>query len=204
MRKPAPSLLFLHHVAFNALCAALDLDPAHWKSSFRIRQAIVDPAPPPPPEGEDVLYFHLTPDTAPPLTETAYGEDSVELFRYAPYLLRLTFYGPLAEPTAWEVRDRLFLDGHMCPRRIFRVNYIYPVPNPDPPVLLWEEWQGHHRLRADLTIRLRVSVHTAVGRESAGRIDSPPEILPEASSAPAVPEILPEAPSAPADPPVSP
>jgi len=177
--SPAPQersllMLELNQTIYTALASALGLDPDHWETSFRIRQAFVNPSPPPPPPDQDVLYFHLTPEEQPPLTETSTEDGEDRIFRYAPYLLQLVFYGPKAEALAWQVWHLLFLDGGCNPRRILRESGIFPVPRPQSPVLVWEEWQKQHRPRADLTIRLRVAFYGPLRK--AETIKSPPEI----------------------------
>ena len=171
-------MLPLNQTVFLALASALGLDSGDWETSFRIRQALVNPAPPPPPEDQDVVYFHLEPDHRPPLTESsARADGQPAVLRFTPYLLQLVFYGPRAEALAWQVYDHLYLDGCMNPRRILRLNHVYPVPNPPGPSLIWEEWKTHHRPRADLTVPLRVLSQSGEPAPSAGRVDTPPELL---------------------------
>ena len=50
----------------------------------------------------------------------------------------------------------LYLDGSGFPRQILREAGIYPIPDPPPPSILYEEEGSLWRRRADLTISLRV------------------------------------------------
>ena len=170
-------MYMINQAVYLALCSALGLRSDHWETPFRIRQAYVSPASPPPPEDQDVLYFHVVPGNRPPLTESSVISDGrPSFFRYAPYVLNLVFYGPHAEETAWTVYHHLFLDGCENPRRILRLNDIYPVPNPPGPVQTWENWKERHRLRMDLVIPLRVARTRILPAASAGSVESPPEM----------------------------
>ena len=92
----------LNSAVFQALALALGLDPADPEASRRIRRAYVSPSPPPPPADRDTLYYHLMPDgSVRPLEESETCEGFPCFFRFAPYRLLLTFYGPSAESLAW-------------------------------------------------------------------------------------------------------
>jgi hypothetical protein len=61
----------------------------------------------------------------------------------------------------------LSLDGSGFPRQILRVAGIFPIPDPPPPSILYEEEGSLWRKRADLTITLRVrDEQTAPARNS--------------------------------------
>ena len=162
----------LNRTVFAALAAALELDPASPEAAAVLRRAFVHPAPPPPGEDADAVYYSLLPDPRTPVLTESEASGS---FRFAPYLLRLVFYGPRAEELAWRVYRRIFADGFGQPRRILRAGGVRPVPRPDGPELVWEEWEKRHRPRADLTVSLRVSA---------------PEPAPEAPSVSVPPETV--------------
>ena len=168
----------LYPAVFRALAAALELNPGLPETSFRIRQAYVNPSPPSPPEDRNILYFHLSPDADPPLTEEDVSPDGRRtFFRFAACRLVLVFYGPDPVAEAWKVYHRLFLDGWLRPRQILRSEGIYPVPNPPGPVAVREELDLRHRPRADLVISLRIAARTAgPDAPAADCVDLPPEV----------------------------
>lgn len=148
----------LNRAVFSALAAALDPDGASPEAAGIIRQAFVNPAPPPPGKDADAVYYSLQPDpSAPVLTESGSGAGASGFFRFAPYRLDLVFYGPRAEALAWKVYHRIFADGYGQPLRILRAAGVRPVPRPAAPELIREEWEKQHRLRADLTVHLRAA-----------------------------------------------
>ena len=154
----------------DALAAAL--------GDVLLRQAYVNPSPLPPPEGEDAVYFHLVPEAEAPLTEESLSGAGLPVFRrFAPCRLNLVFYGPRAEALAWQAYHRLYLDGEGQPRRILRRQGIFPVPHPESPLLLWEDWGKAHRLRADLVIRLRILTREEDSLHPMPLADTPPEVL---------------------------
>ena len=161
----------LNRTVFQALAAALRLDPAGAAASALIRRAYANPSPAQPAPEADAVYFHLAPDgDVPPLREDSFDAG----FRFAPYRLNLVFYGPRAESLAWQVWHHLYQDGTGSPRCILRGQGIYPVPHPYSPVLVWEEAGKEHRPRADLTIPLRIaSLEPALPRPS---VSAPPEV----------------------------
>ena len=112
-----------------------------------------------------------------PLEESEISGGFPCFFRFAPYRLLLTFYGPSAETLAWQVYHRLYLDGYRSPRRALREAGIYPVPDPPGPVFLWEEWEKEHRPRVDLTIPLRIAATESDSAHPADLVEVPPDIL---------------------------
>ena len=111
-----------------------------------------------------------------PLEESEISGGFPCFFRFAPYRLLLTFYGPSAETLAWQVYHRLYLDGYRSPRRVLREAGIYPVPDPPGPVFLWEEWEKEHRPRVDLTIPLRIAATESDSAHPADLVEVPPDI----------------------------
>ena len=162
---------------FRALAAALGLSPDSAEAARMIRRAYTNPAPPPPAEGEDAVYFDLRPEgRAPDWTETGTRDGCNRFFRLTPYRLQLVFYGPRAEDLAWRGFHRLFEDGWQRPRRILRGAGIYPLPRPSGPVPVREELEKYHRPRMDLSLEMRVAAEITVpGREAAVAV--PPEVL---------------------------
>ena len=171
-----PSPADLHAAVFAALNLALNADRPAGEKPVPIRRAFANPAPPPPPADQDVLYFHLIPEGPLPPEETVSGPEALSLFRFAGWRLLLTFYGPRAEELAWKVRSRFFLDGCGNPRPLLRRRGVYPVPHPPAPVLIWEEWEKQHRPRADLILDLRAAVHTELSPDTSGSVTAAPEI----------------------------
>ena len=82
---------------------------------------------------------------------------------FIPCRLILTFYGPDCESWAHRARTFLYLDGAGKPRQILRSAGLYPIPNPSPPSILYEESAKSFRKRADVTIDLRLLDFTAYG-----------------------------------------
>ncbi len=172
MTIPSATLADLNHAVFLALTAVFPPD-----DPILIRQAYVNPSPPVPSSGQDVLYFHLIPDSSPPRTETFRESGNPSFFRFAPFRLMLTLYGPRAETLAWSLYHLLFQDGYDCPRRILRQAGIYPVPDIPGPSLIWEEWEKQHRPRADLVIPLRIAVIETVTAPQPDDIQSVPDVI---------------------------
>ena len=168
----------MNSAVYLALTAALNPDPESPEVSILVRRAYVNPAPPPPPPEQDVVYYHLIPDgSAAPLSEWRQSGGRLSFYRYAPYLLNLTFYGPAAEANARRVSHLMTADGFQLPRYYLRRAGIYPVPGISGPVVIWEELEKQHRLRADLSVPLRAAVNETVETPSVGPVDAPPEIL---------------------------
>ena len=166
---PSPSALA--RTVFEALSAAFSPDIPLW-----IRQAWTNPSPPPPAPDQDVLYYHLVPDPAAVIMERERTGSRSVFFRFAPYRLNLVFYGPNAESLSWNVYQLLFLDGWGFPLSILHRGGIYPVPGAPGPSLIREEWEKQHRLRADLTVPLRVAFHESLPAPAEPWIQSVPEI----------------------------
>ena len=163
---------------FQALAAALGLSPDSAEAARMIRRAYTNPAPPPPAEGEDAVYFDLRPEGRPPdWTETSTRDGRTRFFRLTPYRLQLVFYGPRAEALAWQVFHRLFEDGWQRPRRILRRAGIYPLPRPAGPVPVREELEKYHRPRMDLSLELRIAAEIALPDREAAAVAVPPEVL---------------------------
>ena len=166
----------LEQAVFRALSVSVASEAGMDEAPVLIRRAFVNPSPPPPPENQDVLYYHLIPEAGSSLTEETILPDSrLSFFRFSPYRLNLVFYGPRAEALAWRVFHRLFRDGFGQPRRILREAGIYPIPDRSGPLSIWEEWEKHHRPRADLVFRLRIACNEI--SSPAAVIDSPPDPL---------------------------
>lgn len=145
---------------FSVLASALNLSPSSGTAQQMIREAYQEDNPTPePPRSEDRVYYHLTPDaTAPPIPEEIRpAGHSTDLFRYVPYKLTLTFYGPGAEANAALVRSRLYQDGQGNPLSLLRAEGAYPVPRPPMPLLLYEPAAALWRKRVDLTVSLRIA-----------------------------------------------
>jgi len=176
----------LNQAVYLALSAASELRSDSGQAPLLIRQAFVDPAAPPPPEAQDVLYFHLVPGNRIPQTEESFSPDGhPAYFRFSQGILNLVFYGPLAEENAWLIYHVLFLDGYRNPRGILRRNGIYPVPHPPGPVKTWEIWKEQHRLRMDLVIPLHIARNEILSSASAGSVETPPDLRLTVSGDPA-------------------
>ncbi len=149
---------------FKALCACFGLVPSSDAASLLIRAAYQEPDPfPQPPRSTNVVYYAAEPDPTAAEAPPAYGTDSPASAAHTPsvsffsaWILRIVCYGPDAMDNARKIRAFLYLDGAGFPRAILRKAGIYPVPNPPEPVELHEPEGSLWRLRADLTIRLRV------------------------------------------------
>ena len=74
---------------------------------------------------------------------------------FAAWKLQIVCYGPHALENARKIRAFLYLDGSGYPRSILRKAGLYPVPDPQEPMLLHEPEGSLWRERADLTIQLR-------------------------------------------------
>ena len=150
---------------YNALCACFGLAPASTEASVLIREAYQEPENAPrPPRAADVIYYSVTPDASAVEAPPAYTAENpasashvpaVSLF--AAYTLQVVCYGPHASENARKIRAFLYLDGNGFPRSILRKAGLYPVPNPPEPMVLHEPEGSLWRLRADLTISLRVT-----------------------------------------------
>lgn len=164
----------LNAVIFRALSRGLELAGA--AESCLLRRAYRNPVPPPP-QDRDVLYYHLAPEGNSEWTETSLSPSGGPcLFRFLPFRLELAFYGPRAETLAWGIARRMLQDGPDAPRRILRAARIFLLPGPPSPREVWEIWQEAHRLRMDLTLRLRIAAAEADESPSSGLVESAPEV----------------------------
>ncbi len=154
-----------HIAVFQSLCACMELSPSSAEASALIRPFPNDPeSPPPPPRTTNVIYYNITPESAPDAGyQTFTSEDPTassskpSVSSFLPYRLILICYGPDCEQYAHRIRSFLFLDGSGYPRSILRKSGIYPVPRPPMPILIDEEEGSLLRHRADLVISLRVT-----------------------------------------------
>ena len=149
---------------YFALCACFGLPPSSAQASVLIREAYQEPENAPrPPRSTDVIYYSLTPDPAATEAPPAYSADNPAQSSHTPavsafsaYRLQLVCYGPNAPENARKIRAFLFLDGSGLPRSILRKAGIRPVPDPPEPLVLHEPEGSLWRLRADLTVSLRM------------------------------------------------
>lgn len=145
----------LYPVLFQALRAALGLTEEEG-NRYLFRAWAEVPAVEP---GRDVnvCYFHLRTDPIPMPPQEEHVLDSIaQITSFIPAQLILIFYGPDCEAWAHRCHACLFLDGEGMPRKILRAAGIYPIPNPQPPAIVFEEQGATFRKRADLTISLRL------------------------------------------------
>ena len=171
-------------VLFQALCACLEISPSAASSSALVRRSFQDSEPAPPlPRNRNAVFFDLVPETAPDAGYVAYTQEnpqSVSAFpavsSYLPYRLVIVCYGPDCEKNAQKIRSFLYLDGNGYPRSILRKNGIYPVPRPPMPVLIREETGGQFRLRADLTVQMRIKA-TLVRENRRNAINQVPPVI---------------------------
>ncbi len=162
----------MNETIYRALCACFGLQPASTEASVLLREAYQDPENAPrPPRSADVIYYSVAPDPAAAESPPAYTAENPAQSSHTPavsvfsaYTLQVVCYGPNALANARKIRSFLYLDGSGFPRSILRKAGLYPVPDPPAPLLLHEPEGSLWRLRADLTISLRVlekETHTA-------------------------------------------
>ncbi len=154
----------MNETIYKALCACFGLAPASTEASVLIREAYQETENAPrPPRTTDVVYYSVAPDASAAEVPPAYIAENpasashvpaVSLF--AAYTLQIVCYGSHAPENARKIRAFLYLDGNGYPRSILRKAGLYPVPNPPEPMVLHEPEGSLWRLRADLTISLRV------------------------------------------------
>ena len=165
---------------YEALCACLGLNPSSVEAASRIAPAYAEPENPVrPPRNRNILYYALekeeTPDgwalTYPGAVKPSSVSDST-VFCVSCYLLTVICYGPDAESTALKIRANLFLDE---PRRILRRADVFPVPGAAQPAVLHEEEGSLWRLRADVTIPVRITTLLPVAASPA--LQHPPKIV---------------------------
>jgi len=150
---------------FRALCACMELSPTSADASALIRPFPNDPeSPPAPPRSTNVIYYNVTPESAPDAgyqTFTASDPTTTSakpaVSSFLPYRLTLICYGPNCENNIHRIRSFIYLDGSGCPRSILRKAGIFPVPRPPMPVVLDEAEGSLLRRRADLAVSLRVA-----------------------------------------------
>ena len=171
-------------ILFQALCACLEISPSAASSSALVRRSFQDPEPAPPlPRNRNAVFFDLVPETAPDAGYASYTQEnpqSVSAFpavsSYLPYRLVIVCYGPDSEKNVQKIRSFLYLDGNGYSRSILRKGGIYPVPRPPMPVLIREETGGQLRLRADLTIQIRIK-ETLVRENRRNAINQVPPVI---------------------------
>lgn len=151
-----------HTAIFDALCACLNLSAE--EGIKLIHEAYAEPENVPrPPRNRNVIYWTVLQDLSSDPVSTEYNAEAGNSGSHTPtvyttlkYQLIIVCYGPAAEEYANRIRLMLYLDGSAFPRRILRDAGIFPVPDPLPPSILYEEEGSLWRRRADLTIPLRV------------------------------------------------
>ena len=151
-----------HMAVFDALCACLNLSAE--EGIKLIHEAYAEPENVPrPPRNRNVIYWTVLQDLSSDPVSTEYNAEAGNSGSHTPtvyttlkYQLIIVCYGPAAEEYANRIRLMLYLDGSGFPRQILREAGIYPIPDPPPPSILYEEEGFLWRRRADLTIHLRV------------------------------------------------
>ena len=171
-------------VFFQTLCACLEISPSAASSSALVRRSFQDPEPAPPlPRNRNAVFFDLVPENAPDTGYATYIQGNPQSASAFPavsswlsYRLVIVCYGPDCEKNAQKIRSFLYLDGNGYPRSILRKAGIYPVPRPPMPVLIREETGGQFRLRADLTIQMRIK-ETLVRENRRNAIQQVPPVI---------------------------
>ena len=151
-----------HMAVFDALCACLNLSAE--EGIKLIHEAYSEPENVPrPPRNRNVIYWTVLQDLSSDPVSTEYNAEAGNSGSHTPtvyttlkYQLIIVCYGPAAEEYANRIRLILYLDGSGFPRKILREAEIFPIPDPPPPSILYEEEGSLWRRRADLTISLRV------------------------------------------------
>ena len=154
----------MNEILYSALCACFGLSPSSDEASLLIREAYQEPEPfQQPPRNTDVIYYAAEPDPMVAEAPPAYGTDTPAFAAHTPsvsdfsaWRLHIVCYGPGAADNARKIRAFLYLDGAGFPRAILRKAGLYPVLSPPEPLVLHEPEGSLWRLRADLTIRLRM------------------------------------------------
>ena len=168
----------------SALCSCLNLASGSAEALSMIREAYTEPENSPRPDrSADVIYWSVSPaqdagtDYAVYSVEQATrGSHKPAVSRFLPYQLLLVCYGPNCESHAHQIRSFLFVDGSGFPRSILRKAGIYLVPDPAPPLLLYEPEGTLWRRRADLTVSIGVT-DTLVYAAQRNSIQSVPDII---------------------------
>ena len=185
-----PDSIIIHQTLFSAIRAALALTAS--EADRCLLRAYTDVPAAEPPRTSNVCYYYLQTDPRAPLlqetstasTVTGSSGDSAlsAVDSFIPCRLILTFYGPDCESWAHRARTFLYLDGAGKPRQILRSAGFYPIPNPPPPSILYEESAKSFRKRADVIIDLRLLDFTAYGSATSldpvpvGSVESTPDI----------------------------
>ena len=170
----------VHTALYEALCSCLGLNPSSAEAASRIAPAYAEPENPVrPPRNRNILYYALEKEEPPDGWALAYPgavnpatSPSSSVFCVSCYLLTVICYGPDAESTALKIRANLFLDE---PRRILRRADVFPVPGAAQPAVLHEEEGSLWRLRADVTIPVRITTLLPVAASPA--LQHPPKIV---------------------------
>ena len=153
----------MNETIYKALCACFGLSPSSSDASILIRWAYQEPENAPrPPRSADVIYYSAEPDPMAAEAPPVYANESPasashvpSVSAFAAWKLQIVCYGPHALENARKIRAFLYLDGSGYPRSILRKAGLYPVPDPQEPMLLHEPEGSLWRERADLTIQLR-------------------------------------------------
>ena len=157
-----PDETAINRTIFRALTSALSLSAS--EANARIIRAYSDVPSAEPPLQRDAVYYYLQTDPEfPQLQETGTENNSAGVHSFIPCRLVLVFYGPSCESWAHRVRSFIFLDGPAHPRGILRSSGLYPVPDPQPPTIIYEETGKAWRKRADLVIDLRLTDDSTYG-----------------------------------------
>ena len=172
-----------HTAIFDALCACLDLDRTSAEAVALIHEAYAEPENVPrPPRSRNVIYWTALQDPSSDPVSTEYSTEAGDAGSHIPvvcttlkYQLIVVCYGSDAETYAGRIRAMLYLNGSGFPRKILRDAGIYPVPDPPPPSILYEEEGSLWRRRADLTISLRVREEQRFSAR--GTIQSVPAVI---------------------------
>ena len=170
-----------HTAIFDALCACLNKTGP--EALMLIHEAYAEPENVPrPPRNRNVIYWTVLKDPASDPVPTVFNAETGSGGSHVPivyttqkYQLIIVCYGPAAEEYANRIRLMLYLDGSGFPRRILRNAGIFPIPDPPPPSILYEEEGSLWRKRADLTISLRVRDEQRA--QARGSIQSAPAVI---------------------------
>lgn len=167
----------LNRTVYRALDTALNAPRVLPRPASLIRQAYVNPSPPPTDPEQDFVYYHLVPEAAAPQVEKSRDEQgNAQLFRFAPYVLNMVFYGRHALSRAWEVYDVLYLDFSRQARQILRRGGLYPLSVPRMPYMVREELGKEHRFRVDYSVPMWIAVLLEEDSDDPDIIRTPPEI----------------------------
>ena len=143
--------------------AVVEDSPFSVQASVLIRETYLEPENAPRlPRSTDVVYYSIAPDPAAREAPAVYSEENAAqgfhtaaVSSFSAWTLQIVCYGPHALRNARKIRAFLYVDGPGFPRAILRDAALYPVPNPQEPMLLHEPEGSLWRQRADLTVSLR-------------------------------------------------